>query len=56
MIMLVSNAIHNAEIKQKLESIYQNYKEISYIDSMQSFAYGYSLRSKVDSRGILNKK
>lgn len=53
---IVNNAIHNEEIKQKLESIYENYKEISYIDSMQSFAYGYSLRSKADGRGIPNKK
>ena len=53
---IVNNAIHNEEIKQKLENIYENYKEISYIDSMQSFAYGYSLRSKTNSRGISNKK
>lgn len=53
---LVRNAIHNEEIKQKLDNIYENYKEISYIDSMQSFAYGYSLRSKTNSRGIPNKK
>lgn len=53
---LVRNAIHNEEIKQKLDNIYENYKEITCIDSMQSFAYGYSLRSKADSRGIPNKK
>ena len=53
---LVRNAIHNEEIKQKLDNIYENYKEITCIDSMQSFAYGYSLRSKTDSRSIFDKK
>ena len=53
---IVSNAIHSEELKQKLDNIYENYKEIISMDSMQSFAYGYSLRSKADSRGIPNKK
>ena len=51
-----ANKALDEEIKQKLESIYENYKEIISMDSMQSFAYGYSLRSKADSRGIPNKK
>ena len=53
---IVSNAIHSEELKQKLDNVYENYKEIISMDSMQSFAYGYSLRSKADSRGIPNKK
>ena len=53
---IVNNAIHNEEIKQKLDNIYENYKEIISMDSMHSFAYGYSLRSKTDSRSIFDKK
>lgn len=53
---IINNAIHNIEIKQKLDNVYENYKEIISMDSMQSFAYGYSLRSKADGRGIPNKK
>ena len=53
---IVRNATNNEDIQQKLENIYENYKDMSTIDSMQSFAYGYSLRSKANSRGILNKK
>ena len=53
---IVNNAIHNEELKQKIENIYENYKEIISMDSMQSFVYGYSLRSKTDSRSIFDKK
>lgn len=53
---IVNNAIHSEEIKQKLENIYQNYKDIIGMDSMETFVYGYAMRSKADSRGIPNKK
>lgn len=53
---IVNNAIHSEETKEKLESIYQNYKDIISIDSMQTFIYGYALRCKTNSRNVLNKK
>ena len=33
---IVNNAIHSEEIKQKLENIYQNYKDIIGMDSMET--------------------
>lgn len=48
--------VSNEEVIQKLEKIYEGYKQLASIDCEQCFVYGYSLGTRLTAESFINKK